>query len=341
MIKMKLSKILAIILALLWFSACSHTGSQNPTNPEQEKPAENMNDSRAETPDAAGPKSQETKEKSQSGQPPSQDKSKLETDSKTTPSDTADAKLEAAREKLRTSRETEKRIAADLEQLKKTGNTSAEAIKDYEEYLSRVQAMTEENRKILEQMEAAYNRHPPGATNSNTAALNEPDRMYDPSIPEEQIVDEVAALDKEFNQSLAQFDDKLLKEMDEIRAGSDEKLQDLAQEAADAAKRLRDKGVDVDTSGSDSSETADTQKGSAESGRQPETTGGSTDTETASRDGSGQAGKGTSADDRRRADYEDDDIVARQLREAAENETDPELKEKLWKEYEDYKKTSR
>jgi hypothetical protein len=35
---------------------------------------------------------------------------------------------------------------------------------------------------------------------------------------------------------------------------------------------------------------------------------------------------------------EDDDIVARQLREAAENETDPVLQEKLWKEYEAYKK---
>jgi hypothetical protein len=30
--------------------------------------------------------------------------------------------------------------------------------------------------------------------------------------------------------------------------------------------------------------------------------------------------------------------VARQLREAAEKETDPVLKEKLWKEYEEYKK---
>jgi len=35
----------------------------------------------------------------------------------------------------------------------------------------------------------------------------------------------------------------------------------------------------------------------------------------------------------------DDDIVARQLREAAEKETDPELKAKLWKEYEEYKKS--
>jgi hypothetical protein len=33
----------------------------------------------------------------------------------------------------------------------------------------------------------------------------------------------------------------------------------------------------------------------------------------------------------------DDDIVARQLREAAENETDPYLKEQLWKEYWKYK----
>ena len=37
-------------------------------------------------------------------------------------------------------------------------------------------------------------------------------------------------------------------------------------------------------------------------------------------------------------DGSDDDIVARRLRKAAEAETDPELKEKLWKEYIEYKK---
>ena len=37
---------------------------------------------------------------------------------------------------------------------------------------------------------------------------------------------------------------------------------------------------------------------------------------------------------------DDDDIVARQLREAAEKETDPVLKEKLWQEYERYKQSS-
>jgi hypothetical protein len=39
-------------------------------------------------------------------------------------------------------------------------------------------------------------------------------------------------------------------------------------------------------------------------------------------------------------DGSDDDIVARQLREAAQNETDPELREKLWDEYRAYKNST-
>jgi hypothetical protein len=39
-------------------------------------------------------------------------------------------------------------------------------------------------------------------------------------------------------------------------------------------------------------------------------------------------------------DGSDDDIVARQLREAAMNEEDPELRERLWEEYRRYKGTS-
>ena len=36
-------------------------------------------------------------------------------------------------------------------------------------------------------------------------------------------------------------------------------------------------------------------------------------------------------------EFDNDDVVARQIREAAESETDPELKEKLWAEYRKYK----
>jgi len=343
---MELARILAIILTAVWLSACAHTGSPDPAKPQKEEPTENTRESRTNSTDTAESKPPEVQQKSPSSQPISQAATGPKSDktaenknkTRTASADAPDARLAEAREKLQTSRETENRIAAELEDLKKSGNASAAAIQDYEEYLARVRAMTAENRKILEQMEAAYNRHSPGETKSDSAVSNKPGKMVDPNIPEEETVDEVAALDREFNESLAKFDDRLLKEMDAIRAESTKKLQDLAQEAADAAKRLRDKGVDVDTSGSGSSEETDAQKEAAESGRETETKGGPADAETASRDGSSKGGKGTSADDRHRAAYEDDDIVARQLREAAENETDPELKEKLWKEYEEYKK---
>jgi hypothetical protein len=47
---------------------------------------------------------------------------------------------------------------------------------------------------------------------------------------------------------------------------------------------------------------------------------------------------GSGGPDRSRPSGEDDDIVARRLRRAAEPETDPERKEKLWKEYTEYKR---
>src|SRR5256885_108150 len=50
------------------------------------------------------------------------------------------------------------------------------------------------------------------------------------------------------------------------------------------------------------------------------------------------AGNGASA--REIPDGSDDDVVARRLRQAAQQETDPELKEKLWQEYIDYKRNA-
>ena len=54
---------------------------------------------------------------------------------------------------------------------------------------------------------------------------------------------------------------------------------------------------------------------------------------------SGSGGKGPADVPPGVASGENDDLVAKQLREAAEKETDPELREKLWKEYQDYKKS--
>jgi hypothetical protein len=249
---------------------------------------------------------------------------------------TADSKLEEARRNLRISEATEQRIASELEQLKQSGTASPETIKNYETYHESVREMVAENRKIVEQMEAAKARHSSGAASIEAAGGGQAGDLHDPRIPEEQTTGEVAALDRQLNASLNQFDAKLLKEMDEIRDGSAEKMRDLAQEAAEAAKRLREKGVDVDTSGSESSEGSE--EDAAQDREQTQAEQDAKGSKSASTDSSRPGGKGAGGADQGRARYEDDDIVARQLREAAENETDPELKEKLWKEYDEYKK---
>ena len=261
-------------------------------------------------------------------------------------SSTAESKLKKAREDLNISEATERKIAAKLETLKKSGNASAEDIRDYEIYHERVQAMVAENRKRVEELESAYRRHtsePESKTAQTTESGGSPGSGE--SIPEEQTQDQVAALDHQLTASLSQFDAMLLQEMETIETRSAAKMRDLAQEAADAAKRLKEKGIDLGTAESESSNEASRQektgdKTAAGEKKDAETEAGDVDDAVASSDQ--PKGQGPGPKDSRGSRYskEDDDIVARQLREAAENETDPELKEKLWKEYEDYKKNT-
>ena len=346
---------------MLALVACAQPpATQTPRPPQEETPPTSQSSSSA-SPGKATTEPQEAPKKSESGAAAAAEKAAtrpeekesataaesgkqkpveaLSTDRAAT-ADSADARLAQARENLRISRETEKRIASELEQLKASGNVPDEAVKDYETYLKSVRAMTEENRKIVAQMEAAYEQQSPSQAASQTPGSKAPDQTTAQGIPEEQAVDEVAALDRQLNASLAKFDDMLLKKMEAIRAGSSQKLQDLAEEAAEAARRLRAKGLDVDTSGSESSgDKQEAPEGQAQSGRKPESAADQPGTETAAKDGSRKGGEGPSDQNQRRVDYGDDDIVARQLREAAEKETDPVLKEKLWKEYEEYKKS--
>jgi len=257
------------------------------------------------------------------------------------------SKLDQARENLRISQATEKRIAAELGQLKKCCGVSPDVISDYEIYLERVQAMVAENQKIVREMEAAYARYAGQKEDPMSKSSQDMDKMLNPTIPEQESIDEVAALDRELDASLSEFDDLLLKEMDNIQARSADKMRDLAEEAAEAARRLREKGVDADSSSpvTSSDEPADeAEAGQKEAaGDEKETTemkAGEGQEETAAKQPSREGSEGASRDQGGRSSSEDDDIVARQLREAAEKETDPELKEKLWKEYEEYKKNT-
>jgi hypothetical protein len=258
-------------------------------------------------------------------------------------------KLELSRANLRISEATEQRISCELERLKGSGKATPEILKDYEIYLERVQAMVMENRKIVESMEAVYAKRFGAAKTTSPSSSAPGVSSFDTILPEEQELDELTVFDRELDGSLAEFDEMLLKEMDDIRSRSATKMRELDEEAAAAAERLKDKGVDVSSSSEESAsdeqaegsqageadKTREQAKGELEEGQSDAKVGADDSRYDKSRSGEdatyGRPGQP-------RESGQDDDVVARQLREAAEKETDPELKEKLWKEYEEYKK---
>jgi hypothetical protein len=267
-----------------------------------------------------------------------------------TAEDEIQQQLEQARSDLADGKATEARIASELNALKQSGKATPERIRDYELYLSRVQAMVAENQKIVDEMEKACARRQ-GAGKTGGCA---PSAGSSPAaMPPGTEIGNLDTLDRKLNDSLSEFDQMLLKEMDAIRARSESRMRTLAQEAAAAAGKVGEGGGESATepgaspAGKEGAEegreeggaSAGGKAGSTESGGSyenvPVTDGPVEGATTAGSKPSDQQAKRPSGSD------QDDDIVARQLREAAEKETDPELKKKLWKEYEDYKKASR
>jgi hypothetical protein len=385
--KIKSLVLCAAILSGLWLVNCKTTptpGQPAPQAPQTQKPTETSpptsSDSKPSaqpaTPEksktdqtvssmASEPSGAETIEKPQAEQTgsPAATSSELTgsdqnlSGSQTPAASSAKSRLEKARDDLRVSQATERRIASELEQLKRSQSASAEDIRNYEAYLERVQAMVAENRQTVAKMEAAYAKHSQGKEASETAGTDESEKISASTIPEENApADRVAQLDRQLSASLSEFDAVLQKKMETIEAESAAKMRDLAQQAAEAAKRLKPKGEEsnpaaTEGSGEGSKPGEEAEKGKAEKGKgeegkeaagkqkSPQTEPGEGDDTVAA---SGQSTGGGPGPEHPGSRYskEDDDIVARQLREAAEKETDPELKEKLWKEYEAYRKNT-
>jgi hypothetical protein len=140
----------------------------------------------------------------------------------------------------------------------------------------------------------------------------------------------------------------LLRELRVLQAASAKRMKGLAEAAAEAGRQAGEKGREA---AGDKGSSAEGKGGGSEGKGNEE---GSTGAEQAkTSEGRGKAGDvsgagrgagswgsgGSGAPPASYTPSPDDDIVARQLREAAEKETDPELKAKLWKEYEEYKKS--
>ncbi|MCP4717605.1 MAG: hypothetical protein GY868_20985 [Deltaproteobacteria bacterium] len=257
----------------------------------------------------------------------------------------AQLKLDQARERYRISKVAEEQLAAELEALKKTETTTPEMIRNYEQYLDRSQAMTLENQSVVRDLEAAYSRGRQPRKAAPAAEALPGTTLSGVPIPEEQGLDPLENLDRRLDDSLAEFDQTLLKEMDEILEKSRDRIKNLAEEAAAAAENLKQQsaGKDGGTKGTQQEQSGEGTASAAAPGETPpgQAPGDRQSATGEQRPGGGSiAGKPGDTGSGRPSGIssQDDDVVARQLREAAETETDPALKKKLWQEYENYKK---
>ncbi len=150
--------------------------------------------------------------------------------------------------------------------------------------------------------------------------LKEPQQMPPPPTQTSTSAEDINELDGSLHASLGDFDEMLLTEQDKI---SSEKSARMSATQGGSAGRNQGSLKGGMSTGQEAKQgqATSSEVSSAGAGRtnQKKTTSGKTPP---------YAQKGM---------VDDDDIVARQLREAAEKEKDPEIKEKLWEEYRKYK----
>lgn len=150
-----------------------------------------------------------------------------------------------------------------------------------------------------------------------------------------------AAIDKQLSDSLGSFDAELRGEQQHVAQERDTRRAKAGTATSDG--QTSDKGGDssgsaaTEVPGGDSDRPNGTHRRGDASKRRDSS--GDLKSEKASKKPDDNAGNGATA--REIPDGSDDDVVARRLRQAAEQETDPELKEKLWQEYIDYKRNAK
>jgi hypothetical protein len=146
-----------------------------------------------------------------------------------------------------------------------------------------------------------------------------------------------SALDAELETGLGAFDQRLLREQERVKA---EAPKTAASGAGGGGGGAGHPGAAGSGAGGEAGAAAG-QRGA--SGAEPAGAGES-GRERARTTAAGPSGEGTGVlapPPPDIPDGSDDDVVARQLREAAQSEPDPELREKLWDEYRKYKQGTR
>lgn len=277
------------------------------------------------------------------------------------------AELRSARAGLEAARDALSTASAEFRTLQTGGGLSRAEAEDYLAYLGRLERSVLSGCITVMQLKQELDDWSP-EPGCNQEGMRPPGPVsFDGELTEEE---RVANLDGELGNSMSEFDEMLLREMDELQRKRSGSPDDAGRSGAGAAGgadgassaagggeagESAEPGEEYDQqSGQGEGQQSDRQDGRQAGGQQQTETeqgegrpqGDADATQTAAGDqrggvhgGSRQGGKDASQTAKRDAPpaEDDDDIVARQLREAAEKETDPELREKLWEEYRRYK----
>jgi len=220
----------------------------------------------------------------------------------------------------------------DYRALREAARLVDEQASDYAAYLARLQ------RRVFEDCQAVIH-----------SGITLPDDLPCPVIvppvtqsadiaieSEQTLAEQIVSLDAELDKGLGEFDERLLQEQERIKAATPNTNSDNASGAGnDSEGSGQNSGAGTSGDGASGSNTSSSEN----EGRESEAA--QRDAQPGAGDGNSRPGSGAPGKDSDQPadipDGSDDDVVARQLREAAEKETDPELKAKLWEEYRNYK----
>ena len=143
-----------------------------------------------------------------------------------------------------------------------------------------------------------------------------------------------AALDRKLNDSLGSFDAQIRKEQQKIAQERDARQTAIATVASQDKTQSNSAGAAGFQGPGERASGSSNKRATVRAER-----GGDLKSDRSAGANNGVA-TGNGAVAAETPDGNDDDIVARRLRKAAEQETDPELKDRLWQEYVEYKKNT-
>ena len=247
------------------------------------------------------------------------------------------SELAQARHDLAVSEQVLARVSAQADMARADPAVGPQEHQRLDDYLAHVRELVAQNHKRVRELEEAVTLVPAGVPGSGSGAIGRPAA----ATPAE----DVAALDSKLSGSLSDFDQLLLEEARKAQARAP------SAPSASAYAGGADESAGARSKGTKRTETKESSRGSTASapgdGGSP-----AQQQEKAGTSGPGSPGGRVNGDDPGTpgataevppdvGDGNDDDIVARQIRKAAESETDPELRKKLWDEYRKYKQGAR